>query len=91
MAVLKKEFENHDSLIFPCDCGDSHYLRIEWDDEDPEWRFLWVEGCVFPHGIKNRLKWAFNSLRGKVVFNDGVILNKEVLAELQSYINKYSA
>jgi hypothetical protein len=89
MARLEEKFDGHDSLIFPCDCGDCHYLRIEWDDEDPDWRFLWFEGAVWPQSFKQRIKWAFNALRGKVVFNDGVILNKEVLADLKEFVNKY--
>lgn len=89
MAVLNKKLDDHDSLIFPCDCGDSHYLRVEWDDEDPEWRFLWFEGVVWPRGIRQRIKWAWKSLKGDIVYNDGVILNKDTLSDLKEYIDRY--
>jgi hypothetical protein len=43
MTRLTEYGPEHEELIFPCDCMDGDYLRISWDD-DPEFRWLWIEG-----------------------------------------------
>jgi hypothetical protein len=75
----------HEELIFPCDCSDQDYLRITWDDEDSDWRFLWIEHDHKPHGW-NRVKSAVAALRGRVLTHGEIILTDESVDGLYEFL-----
>lgn len=71
-------------LIVPCDCADSDYLRMTWDD-DPTWRWLWIESHHRPRGW-GRVKAAWRALRGLSIRVDEVVLSDESVAALTEFL-----
>lgn len=83
--IEEEKYDGQESLIFPCEASCGHYLRVEWDN-DPEWRTLFVEAYVRPRSIKERVKWAWNALRGREVYSEGIILNDHSIHNLTEYL-----
>lgn len=61
-------------MIVPCDCSDTHYLIIRWDDDswkdkDEEWHmypsFYILDEYRSPKGIWERVQAAVGMLTGK--------------------------
>jgi hypothetical protein len=87
MTELKnwKQQEDH---IFACDCGDGHYLRIRWDNDDTDFRFLWLEADSYRYKkLKSRLKDAWKLIIGKPCTVAEVILDDSVCLELRDFLN----
>lgn len=92
MAVLRwwpktKQFGEHRDLIYQCDGGDNHYLRLSfWEDEDS---FIWVEE-TYHGGLWFRLKHWAKFLRTGYI--QEIVLSPEDLKnmymELGNSINK---
>jgi hypothetical protein len=79
----------HAELIYPCDCGDGDYLRITWDDDDPEWRYLWIESSHLLRGsapIWKRIKGAVGLLLGRGYQPTEIVLTEAVAAEIAAFL-----
>lgn len=79
--------DNHEELIFPCDCGDGDYLRITWD-EDPEWRVLWVEAWGHRKGLWKRIKGAWRILCNQSWQHTEILLTQEVVDGLVAFLEE---
>ena len=84
--IEEEKFEDHDELIFPCDAGDDHFLRIAWDDNDTDWRFLWITSEWRPERLRDRIKDAFKILRGKEYCYQEIVLNDVTVASLKKFL-----
>jgi hypothetical protein len=87
MSYLEEDqagLEDHEELIFQCCAGDGDYLRITWDEEDPEWRLLWIEAYPSP-SIRDRIRSAIRTLKGTGTDN-GVLLDKQAVRKLQEFL-----
>jgi hypothetical protein len=73
--------------LFPCDCGGSHWLLIEWwnDEDDPP--YLEITDTRWAGTLLGRIKGASQVLLGRPHYNAGVILTPEVVAQLTTLIN----
>lgn len=80
------EDPGHEELIFPCDCHNGDYLRITWDDEDPKWRYLWLEGVQQPQRTR-RIRTAWRAIRGKQLDVGEVMLSPVSVAALREFLN----
>lgn len=78
--------EEHHSLIFPCDCHDDHYLHLEWDEEDSEWRYLYVTNQWRPVGLRDKIKSCYKILRNREYMVDLVILNDKSIDALKKFL-----
>jgi hypothetical protein len=85
--LTESESPGHEQLIFPCDCHDCHYLRVAWDDEDSECRYLWIEHNERPRGWE-RVRSAVKALRGKSVLHGEIILTDESVASLVDFLTE---
>lgn len=59
--------DQRDEWIFPCDChGRGDYLRVSWDNADPDYRYLWIESNALtaPLRWRHRIGKAWAALRG---------------------------
>jgi hypothetical protein len=86
-----ERWPGHDELIFPCDCSDGDYLRLTWDDDDPEWRFLWVETWSHSPGFWKRLRGAWRIVTGRRWQHSEVVLSSEVVAALSEFLESRGA
>lgn len=79
----------HHSLIFECDGADGDYLRISWDEEDPDWRMLWVEVDA-PNGFFAKVKYCASVFFGykKHRLTPGVILGKEEVESIREFFKE---
>lgn len=74
--------------IFPCDCSNGDYLRMRWDEHDPDWRFLWIES----HALHSRQPWrrrvarAWSALRGRDWQAAEIVLTEETVARVRSVL-----
>lgn len=81
-----EKWPNHEELIYSCDCGGGDYLRITWDEEDPEWRVLLVEAWAQKVGLWKRIKGAWRILRDQSWQHTEILLTPQVCEELGQYL-----
>jgi hypothetical protein len=90
MPLVDNSLPGHETYWFPCSCHDWHYLEVDWDDEDEQWRALNIADTYWPRSWRDRLQAAFKMLRNKPHYHTGVLLTNEHLEELRTVLNKYS-
>lgn len=81
-----EKWPDHTELIFPCDAHDGDYLRITWDDEDPQWRMLWIEESSLPQRFRSRLVKAIKLLLGQRVEGASVLLSDDAATSLRDFL-----
>ena len=64
-----------EELIFQCECGGKHYLRLSWDFYDDKYRSIWIEEAYSPR-FWGRIKDAVKILLGMEVCNTEIILSE---------------
>lgn len=90
MSKLEEESsETHHELIFPCNCSNGDYLRITWDEEDSEWRWLWIEAEHAPTGW-DRIRSAWKALRGQPFRAGEIILTDATVDSLRQFLGTIS-
>lgn len=89
MTQLQIRTEGHERHIFPCDCGDFHYVEVDWDDVDPDWRWLQLTEGLFAYPWKARIKAAWLILSGKHHHHSGVILDEANTKALLEVLQKH--
>lgn len=83
MTKIKSKWPGHHEDIFYCDCYDrSHAITIDFDDEDPQFRFLSFVERFRPRGIKDRIQLAWRMLLGKDSTIAEVLLADDILLDL---------
>jgi hypothetical protein len=76
--------------LFPCDCGESHFLELSWS-EDPDDDFpgyLDVTQTIWSGGIWDRIKAAGKVLLGRRHYFGGVVLDEETTDHLIESLNE---
>jgi hypothetical protein len=76
-----------DQLIFPCDCANGDYLRITWEDDDPEYRYLWIESAYQRHKFRSRVAGAWRVLTGKPHSSTEVLLSEKTVVALHAFLS----
>ena len=84
--IVEHNLDGHTQLIFPCDCHDDHYLHLSWDDDDSEWRYIYVSNQWRPVGIWAKLKDCIKILRNREYMTDEVVLNDKVIDALKEFL-----
>lgn len=84
MTKLESKNPNREKMIWECECG-CCYLRINWDNDDPECRFLYIDTYHCPHTIKTRLKTAWRALKGYEVGHAEVVLDDPCVTGLAEF------
>jgi hypothetical protein len=79
---------SHEEWIWPCDCHDTHYLRATWD-EDPAWRYLWIESVAWPQRWRDRFAEAWRCLRGRRCSHNEVVLGTNTIADLKQFVDRH--
>lgn len=79
------ERSDHDELIFPSDYGADGYMRISWDFDEPEYRWVWIEDGYKPRGF-GRIKMALKALLGREFSHNEVTLSEESVRSLYDYL-----
>lgn len=76
--------------IFPCDCSHpDHYLRISVDpDDQPAWRYMWIEYVQGLPRIRDRIKTAWNCLLGRDHTSGEVVLSNEAIESLRMALDE---
>jgi hypothetical protein len=60
VSKLTENDQGYDRHVFLCECG-CCYLRLTWDDDDPDFRFLWCENWSTPRGFRKRIRPTWHS------------------------------
>ena len=76
----------HSSLIFPCDCHDHHFLHFEWDEEDTDWRYIYVSNQWRPVRWRDKIKSCYKILRNREYSIDEVVLNDKSIDALKKFL-----
>ena len=87
MAQLESRRSNIEHHIWECECG-CCYLRISWDNQNPEYRFLWIETFQRPDKIKARVKTMWRALRGREVGHHEVVLDEPKITSIYNFIKE---
>ncbi len=91
MAKFNSKLDGHHEYIWPCDCGDSHFIQITWDDQDSEWRFLEITETYHARTLWNRVKTALTVLRRKPHYHSGVVLDEANTKEILETLTQHAA
>lgn len=77
MTRLAEGTQDYEKHVFECECG-CCFLRMYWDDDDPDFRFLWITSAVSPHlGWRKRIKYVWRMLRGHAIEHTDIVLDEE--------------
>ena len=90
MAELLGKFDDHHDYIWRCDCGDSHFLQVSWDDKDSEWRFLDISDTYQARRWRDRIGMAFRMLRGKPYHAASVLLDERNVNDVLAVLSKHA-
>lgn len=88
MALLRKSDPTNKypggskTYIFPCDCRDTHYLRIERDYDFNDSNWIEIDYFDSPDRWRDKARSVFKILRGKDHCLNGVIVTQEVADEV---------
>lgn len=90
MSRLKEleKWADHKELIFPCDCANGDYLRITWDEQHGDFRYLWIEAWGNRIGPWKRIKGAWSILRNKSWQHTEIILTEETVVALNDFLSQ---
>lgn len=91
MAEIPSKHPSLHKYIWRCDCADWHYLELEWDDEDPTWRFLELADTYWPHNFRDRLKAAWRVLRKQPHYARGILLDEPTIKDILEVLSKHVA
>lgn len=86
-----REAETHDirEEIFPCSCvGVCGYVRISWDESDPESRWLWLENVTGGDTFLQRLKAAARIILGREAVRHDITLRPESVDSLVEFLTR---
>lgn len=78
---------DHQKWMFPCHADDSHWVLVEWWDTDDDHPILEVVLVLWPQTWRSRIVSAINSLRGRQVPVDYVLLDPQRARELGRLIH----
>ena len=82
-----EKWPGHTELILPCDGHDGDYLRLTWDEDDTDWRYLWIEESSLPTSLRKRIVSAWKTLLGQRVESKSVVLADEAVRELRDFLS----
>ena len=86
-----EKYDDDEVWLIPCDCGDNHYFKLVWWDDDPDMRYASLEhvsgnpGWGF-YGIKHRLRRAWDGFRSKEYSYGDIVLNDKALTTIENFI-----
>jgi hypothetical protein len=63
--------DDRERLLLPCDCHGHHFLDVyfPYEEGEPDYnRYVYFTVSVRPETLRQRIKYAVNSLRGKVAY-----------------------
>lgn len=88
MARLTElERDDQEEILLACDAIDGDYLRITWDNDDPDFRYLWLEINEYPLSFRRKIRAIWRIVRGKQHPWGEVILNDKAVQELAAFFN----
>lgn len=77
-------------FILSCDCVDTGYLRISWEDDFPEYRYLWITHALGLKSFRHRIRDAWNVLLGRPLDTGEVILDPVSTDALITFLQESS-
>lgn len=88
--LLPKKRDGHYEHIWRCDCMDSHFVTLSWDDEDPQFRYLSLVDAWQGRRLGERIKGAWKILRGRYHTGAEVLLTDEAVAGVRAVLSKHA-
>ena len=73
-----------------CDCSNGERVELMWDEEDPDWRLLWVSLIPTRYGFFGRISAALKMLFSKEPTWGEVVLTQEAVGKLASFLSEHS-
>jgi len=75
--------------VYYCDCTDlTHVVHVSWDEE-PESRFMTIEGSYVPTKLWPRAKLAWRVLRGQPFGQVELILNEDTVVSIRNTMENF--
>lgn len=89
MTKLPSKIPDHHKYLFQCDCSDTHYIEVTWDDQDADWRYLTLTDTYSAWRLRDRLQAMWTVFRRKPHYHSGILLDQENTDALYKVLRKH--
>ena len=83
MPNITKKFKDVDTLLFQCNCHDTHYLEVSSWWEDRELIFAFIDR---PNTLWDAIRWWWKQRK---TYHSEIILDRKDIKELINTLNKF--